>query len=188
MKRLFIALPILEKTRLEIAQGILADGSVKKMPVRWTSVQNLHLTLQFLGDVEEKRIPVLKQILNRLGTSGTAEELTFTNVGAFPGAANPRVIWIGIKTNNILLKIQQQLTQDLIRNDFPADQKKFKPHLTLGRVKENAAVPADMIRQLEDLRGKLDLTSSPLDRVTLFESQLRPGGPLYTVLYEKKFL
>ena len=86
------------------------------------------------------------------------------------------------------LREQHQLTQDLIRNDFPADQKKFKPHLTLGRVKENAAVPADMIRQLEDLRGKLDLTSSPLDRVTLFESQLRPGGPLYTVLYEKKFL
>lgn len=158
------------------------------MPVRWTSVQNMHLTLQFLGDVDEKRIPVLKQILNRLGTSGTKEELTFTIVGAFPGAVNPRVIWIGIKENDTLLKIQRQMTLDLIRNDFPADKKKFKPHLTLGRVKENVPVPSDMIRQLDDLREKLDLTASPLDRVTLFESQLKPGGPIYTVLYEKKFL
>ena len=188
MKRLFIALPILEKTRLEIVQGILADGSVKKMPVRWSSVQNLHLTLQFLGDVEEKRIPVLKQILNRLCTTGSEEYLTFTNIGAFPGTINPRVIWIGIKENDTLRKIQRHLTQVLIRNEFTADQKKFKPHLTLGRVKENAAVPADMIACLEDLRGKVDLSASPLDRVTLFESQLKPGGPVSTVLYEKKFL
>ena len=186
MKRLFIALPIQDKTRNEIAQGILADESTKKMPVRWTSVHNLHLTLQFLGDTDERRIPVLKQILNRLNAAGS-EELAFTNIGAFPGETSPRVIWIGIKANETLRKIQNQLTQDLLRNDFAADRKKFKPHLTLGRVKENVPVPGDMINQLEYLRGNINVSASPLDRVTLFESQLRPGGPIYTVLYEKKF-
>ncbi len=186
MKRLFIALPIQEKTRTEIAQGIFADDTAKKLPVRWTSVQNLHLTLQFLGSTDEKRIPVLKQILNRLRLTG-AEELTFTNIGAFPGTMSPRVVWIGIKANETLRNIQKQLTVDLLRNDFAADQKAFKPHLTLGRVKENVSVPADMIKYLESLRGNINVSASPLDRVTLFESQLRPGGPIYTVLYEKKF-
>lgn len=187
MKRLFIAVPIQEKTRNEIAQGIFADTRTKMLPVRWTNIQNLHLTLQFLGDTDEKRIPVLKQILNRLGTSGIAEELTFTNIGAFPNPSNPRVIWIGVKENESLRKMQRQLTADLIRNGFSADQKKFKAHLTLGRVKENVTVPADMIQLIGVLREKLDLSVSPLDRVTLFESQLKPGGPIYTVLYEKNF-
>ena len=187
MKRLFIAVPIQEKTRNEIAQGIFADTRTKMLPVRWTNIQNLHLTLQFLGDTDEKRIPVLKQIVNRLGTSGIAEELTFTNIGAFPNPSNPRVIWIGGKENESLRKIQRQLTADLIRNGFSADQKKFKAHLTLGRVKENVPVPPDMMDYLEILRGNINVSASPLDRVTLFESQLKPGGPIYTVLYEKNF-
>ena len=186
MKRLFIAVPIQEKTRNEITCGILSDETTKRMLVRWTPIQNMHLTLQFLGDTDEKQIPVLKQILNRLGTSDITEELTFTNIGAFPKPSNPRVIWIGIKENESLRKMQRQLTADLIRNGFAADQKKFKPHLTLGRVKEHVTVPADMVQRIGELRDKLDLSVSPLDRVTLFESQLKPGGPIYTVLYEKK--
>lgn len=188
MKRLFIAVPIQEKTRTEIVQGICADETSKKMPVRWTSVQNLHLTLQFLGDTDEKRIPILKQILNRLYSPDTKDALIFTNIGAFPEMSSPRVVWIGINTNETLRKIQKQLTTDLLRNGFAADRKKFIPHLTLGRVKENVPVPANLIGHLENLRGNINVSASSLDRVTLFESQLKPGGPIYTVVYEKKFV
>ncbi len=187
MKRLFIALPLQEITKNEIFHGMFSAEPIKNMPVRWTSLQNLHLTLQFLGDVDEKRIPVLKQIINRLGTSGIQDSLVFTNIGAFPSVSAPRVIWLGIKQNDLLRKMQKRLTFDLILNEFTADQKKFKPHLTLGRVKENANVSAGMISSLEGIRANLTITPSPLDRIILFESRLKPGGPEYSALYEKKF-
>ena len=87
MKRLFIAVPIREGTRTQIVRGIFNDPSVKRLPVRWTAYQNLHLTLQFLGDVEEKRIPELKKIMDALSIPETADDLSFTGLGAFPDKA-----------------------------------------------------------------------------------------------------
>ena len=183
---MFIAVPVQEKTRLEIRDGIFSNEYVKKLPVRWTAVQNLHLTLEFLGDVDEKRIGDLKQILNRLSSSELQEQLVFTNVSAFPNTASPKIIWLGIAKNVFLLKMQRLLMQDLVRNGFDVDRKAFKAHLTLGRVRENSIVPADTIQNLEAIRAGLTISDSPLDRVTLFESQLRPGGPIYSVLFERK--
>ncbi|MBQ6510045.1 MAG: RNA 2',3'-cyclic phosphodiesterase [Flexilinea sp.] len=185
MKRLFIAVPIREESRNQIMQGICRDVSVRKMPIRLTAVQNLHLTLQFLGNVEEKRIPVLKQILNRVGPPAAPEELVFTGIGAFPGPSVPRIIWIGIKPNEYLQKVQSLITQDLIRNGFEADRKKFKPHLTLARVKDGADLSPEDFAFLENLRSGTEIVNSPIDRVTLFESRLQPGGPTYIPIYEK---
>ncbi len=185
MKRLFIAVPIGEKTRTEIVKGVLADESARRMPVRWTAYQNLHLTLQFLGDVEEKRIPLLKQILNRVPQHAADEQLLFTNIGAFPGMNAPRIIWLGIEKNQTLLNIQKKISDDLARNDFSFDKKPFKAHLTLGRVKEGCAVSADQMEKMREIVESAPVSSSSLERVTLFESQLRPGGPVYTGLYDK---
>lgn len=185
MKRLFIAVPIREETRNQIVRGIFSDGSVRRMPLRLTAVQNLHLTLQFLGNVDEKRIPVLKQILNRIHTPETPEALVFTGIGAFPDPSAPRIIWLGIQQNDYLRKAQSLITQDLIRNGFEADRKKFKPHLTLARVREGADLSAGDYAFLESLRSGTEIGDSPMDRLTLFESRLQPGGPVYTPIYEK---
>ena len=186
MKRLFIAIPIREASRNQIMQGICSDASVRKMPIRLIAVQNLHLTLQFLGNVEEKRIPVLKQILNRISPPPSPEELVFTGIGAFPAPSAPRIIWIGIKQNEYLQKVQGLITQALIRNGFEADRKKFKPHLTLARVKEGSDLSAADFACLEALRSGTEIGNSPVDRVTLFESRLQPGGPTYIPLFETK--
>ena len=185
MKRLFIAIPIRENTRTKIVQGIFSDASVRKMPIRTTAIQNLNLTLQFLGNVEEKRIPVLKQILNRISPPSVEEELTFTGIGSFPCTSSPRVIWLGIKQNDYLQKIQYRITQDLIRNGFETDRKKYQPHLTLARVKDGFDLSPESYTYLEALRSGTEIENSPLDRVTLFESRLQPGGPVYTALFEK---
>lgn len=185
LKRLFIAVPVSEQSRKQIISGFSANEQLRKLPMRWTSEQNLHLTLQFLGNVEEKRIPVLKQILNRISPPPVREELFFTGIGAFPNAVAPKIIWIGIKQNDYLLKIQALITQDLIRNGFEADRKKYKPHLTLARVKDGFDLPAENYAFLKELRSAAMIDNSPLDRITLFESRLQPGGPLYTSVYEK---
>ena len=185
MKRLFIAVPIREETRSQIAQSIFSNAAVRRMPIRLTAFQNLHLTLQFLGNVGENRIPVLKQILNRISAPDTREELAFTGIGAFPGPSVPKIIWLGIEPNNYLLKVQNRITQDLIWNGFDADRKKYKPHLTLARVKEGSSLSADAFSNLEALRAGIVIGNSPIDRVTLFESRLQPGGPVYAPLYER---
>ena len=187
MKRLFIAVPINDAARNQIYGSIIQNEYAKKLPVRWSSVQNLHLTLQFLGDVEEKRISVLKEILNRTKAPETKEELTFTGIGTFPNPSSPRVIWLGIRRNEYLEKMQRELTRALIDNGFEADTKKYKAHLTLGRVRENAVFPSDGLTNLGTIRENTVIDNSNLDKITLFESQLRPGGPIYTSVYEKKF-
>ncbi len=186
MKRLFIAVPIQERSRNEILQGIFADENIKKMPVRWTSFQNLHLTLQFLGDVEEKQINQIKEILNNIYLPDLDEKLVFTNVGAFPAPSTSKVIWLGIKNNDYLLRIQQYITRSLDEAGFNVDHKRFKPHLTLGRVKENLSISGSSFSYLEQLVNNMNVSDSMIDKVTLFESLLRPGGPIYTAVYEKK--
>ena len=184
MKRLFIAVPIREGTRTQIVRGIFNDPSVKRLPVRWTAYQNLHLTLQFLGDVEEKRIPELKKIMDALSIPETADDLSFTGLGAFPDKAAPKILWLGIREHQLLRQLQRGLTNSLLRAGFEADRKAFKPHLTLGRVKNEAQIPSAAMDQLSELIAGQQISPSPADRITLFESRLQPAGPIYTALYE----
>ena len=186
MKRLFIAVPIQEKSRNEIINAVMSDPAAKRMPVRWTALQNLHLTLQFLGDVEEKRIPDLKTILYSISISGVPGSLCFSGFGAFPDHDAPRVLWLGLKENKNLRIIQRGLTSELSEKGFNADRKKFKPHLTLGRVRENVHFGTENYAYLEQLVSEAVISDSSLDQITLFESVLRPGGPIYSVIYEKK--
>ncbi len=158
------------------------------MPVRWTAFQNLHLTVQFIGDVDEKRIPDMKQILNRIRKPEQCEVLKFTGISAFPAGGSPRIIYFGINSSDYLRKIHRLVTNDLIRNGFPADNKPFKAHLTLARVRDGNTVTEPQMAHLKELASTLTVEDSPLDRIILFESQLRPGGPVYTSLYEKKLV
>lgn len=158
------------------------------MPVRWTAVRNLHLTLQFLGDVDEKSIPGLKQILNRVSRPEVPESLHFTGFGAFPNISQPKILWLGIERSELLLRIQRQLMEDLNRNGFEPDRKPFRPHLTLGRVREGSTVTAEQTAFLQSRSEQVCVDDSPLDRIILFESLLRPGGPIYTPVYEKKLV
>ena len=182
MKRLFIAVPIQEQTRNEIVNGIFKNESVRKLPVRWTAYQNLHLTLQFLGDTEEKRIPELKKILNSLPQPASPVSLSFTAIGAFPNRDSARIIWLGMKKCDYLLNTQKTLTELLDEKEFPVDRKRFKAHLTLGRVRENVRISPEAFAYLDQLTQSAHISDSPIEKITLYESVLRPGGPIYTAL------
>ncbi len=188
MKRLFIAVPIQSEAKNKITNGIISDVKIKQLPVKWTAYQNLHLTIQFLGDVDEKRIGDLKQIINRVKTPVRNEFLKFTGIDSFPGKTNPKIIYIGMDNSNYLRLIHRQISHDLLRNGFSPDRKPFKPHLTLGRVRENGEVSPSDLAYLADLFRQLDITDSLLDRIILFESVLRPAGPVYSSIYEKKLI
>ena len=188
MKRLFIAIPIQDESKTKIVSGILSDEKIKHMPVRWSSYQNLHLTIQFLGDVDEKRIGDLKQILNRIRIPAEKEYLKFTEIGAFPGIKNPKIIYLGLFQSEFLMSIHRQIKNDIIRNGFSVDGKPFRPHLTLGRVREGSAAGPAEIAYIEEIFKKTSIDDSQIDRIILFESRLHPAGPVYSSLYEKKLV
>ena len=185
MKRLFIAVPLGAPIRREISGIISGDEKLRRMPVRWTAETNLHLTLQFLGDVEEKRIPKLQAILDSIMLSQDPGSLQITKAGTFPNKNNPSILWLGFAENPALPQIRAQLDSALAKNSFETDGKPFKAHLTVGRVQRDRQLPREDYLYFEDRFTQTPLSESPLDRVTLFESRLRPGGPIYTGIYEK---
>ncbi len=185
MKRLFIALPIADVSRTAIFRGIISAPALRDLPMSRTGYANLHLTLQFLGDTDEKRVPELKRIMDGITAPRTPQALRFTTPGCFPNRTEPRVLWLGIEENAYLLKVQRGLTQALAEAGFNVDRKRFKAHLTLGRVRQGASFPADGLARLDKIASAVTVPDSPIDRLTLFESRLQPGGSVYTVLYER---
>ena len=151
-----------------------------------TVYANLHLTLQFLGDTDEKRVPELKKIIDALPAPDSAQAIHFTVPGCFPNRAEPRVLWLGMEENDYLQKVQRGLTNALADAGFNVDRKRFKAHLTLGRVRQGASFPADGLARLERTAAAVTVPDSPINRLTLFESRLQPGGSVYTALYERK--
>ncbi len=186
MKRLFIALPIADASRTAVYRGIISAPALRDLPMSRTGYANLHLTLQFLGDTDEKRVPELKKIIDALPAPESAQSIHFTAPGCFPNRAEPRVLWLGMEENAYLLKVQRGLTNTLAEAGFNVDRKRFKAHLTLGRVRQGASFPADGLARLERTAAAVTVPDSPINRLTLFESRLQPGGSVYTVLYERK--
>lgn len=180
--RLFIAAELPEQVRhlLTEAQQTLRRGNP---PVIWVAPAALHLTLRFLGETPIDRTPELEQALRAALVTRSALDLTLTTIGAFPHDRQPSVIWAGIGgATSALAAMYASIEQALTALGFPADQRRFHPHVTLGRVQRNASQ-----RQREalgaTLRRQTALEASwRMERIVLFRSELRPEGPRYTSL------
>jgi 2'-5' RNA ligase len=152
-----------------------------KFNVRWVRTQHLHLTLKFLGDIGPDRVTPIHQAL--AVAAGGVSPLTFTaqGLGAFPGIRRARVLWVGL-TGDIerLLVFQREIDRNLAQVGFGPEQRPFKAHLTLGRVKGNI----DARQLLEAFQRFQDYRSEPFTarRIELIKSDLRPEGPVYSSL------
>ena len=136
----------------------------------------MHFTVQFLGEVSEEMIKKISGALNSIEFS--AFSITFASIGAFPKPNSPRVIWIGVNDGaNELEKLAETIRSRLSDIGFSPD-KKFKPHVTIFRVKN----------RIEELASKLEKFSSysfgkqEISEIKLKKSELTPNGPIYTDL------
>ena len=148
--------------------------------VRWVKREAIHLTLRFLGAVDEGRLPEIGGALRELQHGGRLE-LHAVHVGSF-GGRRPRVVWVGFERDhgfNQLETLRRHLDEALVRAGFEADRAAFRPHLTLGRVRRQAAHDdLEAIRSAVVDASPLDITS-PVERVALVESTLLKDGPRY---------
>jgi RNA 2',3'-cyclic 3'-phosphodiesterase len=164
-------------TILSQARRMIGEQST----VRWVEPRNVHLTLQFLGDIDTSVVPILAGELRGAFSDIQPFEVTLTGLGAFPAPARPRVIWIGIHSGVDNLKTLQAGVEVVTTPlGFIPDKRSFKPHVTLGRVKENRR-SMDLTNTLAKLH-EAQAGTSRIDTVFLTKSDLKPTGPVYSIL------
>jgi RNA 2',3'-cyclic 3'-phosphodiesterase len=152
--------------------------------VRWVPIQNMHLTLKFLGDTSTSHLDFLKQMLLREADSHPQFDLQLGGLGSFPTRRNPRLLWIGIHAPSDLASLQRSVEAGASRLGYKTEERDFSPHLTIGRARQNAS-----LSDLQRIRAALDtiqlgnIGTARVDSVHLFKSDLQPGGSIYTKLF-----
>jgi 2'-5' RNA ligase len=179
MKRIFIAVKVNPEGELlrmsSSLKAILAAENIK-----WVEATNMHLTLAFLGDTEEKRIRVLSSMLKNKCSGFGEFDFNLTGTGVFKNFRDPRVLWVGIQSAERLIQLNNIIAEGLTHDVFKMEERQFKPHLTLGRVKS--------VRDSENLKTVLERYRDihfqivHVNEVILFESLLTQSGPTYKPL------
>src|ERR1044071_1249338 len=152
--------------------------------VRWVPIENMHLTLKFLGDVSPSNVELLSQMLRAEMELFNCFDLRLNGLGSFPNLKRPRVLYIGIQAPAALEALQRGIESASNRLGYGSEEPGFSPHLTIGRVKQNiTATEQQTIRHALE-STKIDLLGTArVNSVELFKSDLRPTGSVYTRLY-----
>ncbi len=144
--------------------------------MRWVHEEGLHLTLKFYGEVAAERLEVIEETVRFAGEGIGPLALRVDELGAFPSAARPRVLWLGIEAPPALEVLQNRLERGGEGIGFPPEGTPFRPHVTLGRVREGHRIPA---RGLEDFGEAYTRVSFVGAQLVLYESVLTTRGPRY---------
>lgn len=181
--RAFIAIDLPADIRQQL-QAVIKDlKTLVPSGVRWSSADHIHLTLQFLGESSSANLELLKQSLPAIVLHHQAFEFEVGGLGVFPNMRQPRVIWVGIQAGPALKNLQHSVEIETRHQGYPAEDRGFSPHLTLGRVNHSAA-PQDIARISESLsKASIGVIGKvAVQKVTLFRSDLQPAGPIYSPL------
>jgi 2'-5' RNA ligase len=181
--RLFAAIEVPQAVQGRIAQAVtlLAEAGWQ---AKWVNPLGTHLTLKFYGDVEVPRLPVLKQALQAAAEPVATFRVEAEGAGVFPSPRRPRVLWLGVGGGDLqtLNRLQAAVDRHSADIGFPAESRAYHPHLTVARFRpEDLVTLADVESRLADLAALPGLPI-PVERVTLFRSELRRSGAIYTPL------
>lgn len=175
--RAFIALPL----PLDLQQRIkrLQDRLRTQLPgVRWVRPEQLHLSLRFFPDLAEEYLDPIREIMLSVGNFCAPFTVEIRDLGAFPNPARPRVLWLGLTPIQPLLYLQHKLEKGLEQIGIDQDERPFKPHLTIGRIKDLAVrhqIPPATVR--DAFCGHW-----PIRDMVFFQSRLDPTGAVHTPL------
>ena len=184
--RTFVAVVLDEELRHRIS-GV-QEHAMKLAPgVKWVSPDNFHVTLKFLGDVRRDKLSYVQAAIDDVAGTLPAFDLSIRGMGVFPTPKRPRVIWVGVEEGREQLVALAHAVEDrLVRAGFEKDEKPFRSHITIGRVKE--AKPVDgLVEGLEEIDTS-ELGVQRVESICLMQSVLRPGGPSYTPLIVHKLV
>lgn len=181
--RLFVALEIPAGARAELAELVALGRQRFPREVRWTPPENIHLTLKFLGECDVGRVAEIRDRLDSVLTDPDSLSLAFGATGVFPNWRAPRVLWVGLRGQVAGLERRQQAVDtELAKAGFPPETRPFRPHLTLGRVREG--VSPDAGAQIGAWLRRRPKFEQPFraERIVLMRSELSRRGSTYTEL------
>ncbi|HEV2074239.1 MAG TPA: RNA 2',3'-cyclic phosphodiesterase [Thermomicrobiales bacterium] len=190
--RLFIAVPLPDEVRAVVAR-IIADLRGNDWPIRWTDPDNAHLTLHFLGDTAPENAELLRLALGEAIAPHAAFDLRTADLGAFPSIKRPRVLWLGLwGPAHRLDTIRNDIGSLLQSFEVELDEKEFRPHITLGRVRDSRTIrvrdlPGTIRTRFEELATSGEVTHEkpvpfPVREVHLVRSHLSREGARYEVI------
>jgi 2'-5' RNA ligase len=181
MIRSFIAIDLPEDTRktLSVVQEKLEQS---RAAVRWVKPPAIHLTLKFLGNILPAQVDDIAAAIEQLVRDEPPLTLCVAGLGGFPSTRKPRVIWVGLRGEvERLANIQAGLEKVLEPLGFAREGRGFRPHLTIGRVKDRHRLQP-LIEAMSTLKlPKFNCFDA--DEIILYKSELRPTGAIYTKLH-----
>lgn len=182
MVRLFIALTA--EGLGDLLRPVHGRLAMYPRAVRPVSPANYHITLKFLGETGQDAFSALRREFRGLRPVVPARPVTLRGLGAFPGLRKPQVLWCGLDCDRDAIQRVQAEMEDLAeRHGSRREDRKFVPHLTLARLRREAAMPPDLADYFTAHRDAV-FGESRFDRIVLFKSDLGREGPAYTVMEE----
>lgn len=170
MPRLFVAVELPEQVKAELSRLARRISGA-----RCVGASELHLTLRFIGEVDEASVALIKKALSDVRFSSFP--LALKGVGHFPPHGQPRVLWVGLETHPELIRLQQQVEDALQRAGLPPETRGFSPHITLARFKEPRARE---VAAFEAEHKGLAYPPTDVTEFILFSSVLSPKGATHT--------
>ena len=176
--RVFVALDLSDEVRRAIA-GLVGKLEKTCRGARWVRVEGIHVTLKFIGEVPVDKVEQIRGALAGVHTAAPVE-MSFRGKGFFPNAKHPRVFWAGIEATPNLGELATEIERRMEALGIPREQRPFKPHLTLARFKSEEG----LARLVEALAagGSLEFGHVTASEFHLYQSQIKPGGAVYTRL------
>jgi 2'-5' RNA ligase len=176
--RTFIAIEIPAAVRKRISE-VQNEFQKENERISWTKPENIHVTLKFLGDVEENKIDAIASVVQKTAKNIQSFNVKVKNLGAFPNLRRARVLWVGLENATAeLTQIAEGMETGLSQLGFPEEERKFSPHLTIGRVK--SALSTRFVEKFQNYA--FEGGEFQVEEIVVMKSDLRPSGAIYTPL------
>lgn len=183
--RTFIAIDFPTNTLNQL--GLIIDFFKQQttgLALKWVNKSNLHLTINFLGEIDKDVLLLTKKSLSQALADVQSFTFQISGLGMFPNKNQPRVIWLGVNDTKPLIEIHRKINRNLQNHGISSDFRPFSPHLTIARVRQNAG------KEIGERIGNIlsnyqvdPLDEIKIDQVHLYKSVLNPTGPVYSILH-----
>ena len=182
--RTFLAIDLPSVLHSAIGQNL---RTVKReLPgLSWSKTENLHVNLKFFGETTESQVDQIRHAVEPAISHVSPFKLELKGLGVFPDHQSPRVLWIGLGgALDGLSELAECVGQAVVPLGVPQEDRLFRPHLTVARVKKDHREVGRVLGALGVLTAPFTCGPLPVERISLFKSDLRQAGPVYTKLWD----
>jgi 2'-5' RNA ligase len=171
--RLFIAALLPDEIRARMDEYL--EAVIPRCEgVKWEKNDKLHVTLKFLGNVEDSKVPGIASIIGSLSRNYSPFETAISGFGGFPDLRSPRILYIELSENQELSSFQSRIEEELEPLGFPKEKRRFIPHVTIGRVKSRLRIKEPLPQP--------EARSFSISEIGVIKSETRRDGSVYTPL------